>query len=204
MRQRGAAHQDGDLLHDLDAGVAGLPALLALADSLQEGQQCRNAQRTGHHGEGPRRGVAHVLVRVVDVGTHVGDHGGETGRLGQVADDLAAFDARVVVLVDEKRLDHHQNLVHPRPHQVVQLVEHAVDHLHQQVALLVLQGGAHQEGQDLSEERVRSKITSARRDGAQRRLALWRCAVLDLEQELHDLALGQLLAAQLVLVHLHQ
>mmetsp|Transcript_15797 Transcript_15797/g.40419 ORF Transcript_15797/g.40419 Transcript_15797/m.40419 type:complete len:537 (+) Transcript_15797:1904-3514(+) len=200
MRQRGAAHQDGDLLHDLDAGVAGLPALLALADSLQEGQQCRNAQRTGHHGEGPRRGVAHVLVRVVDVGTHVGDHGGETGRLGQVADDLAAFDARVVVLVDEKRLDHHQNLVHPRPHQVVQLVEDAVDDFDEEVALLVFQSGSHEEWKDLVEQRPRPELARLVGDLPQRHLALGRRAVFDLQQQPQNFALLLLLGGQQRLV----
>ena len=58
-----------------------------------------------HHGEGARGGVAHVLVDVVDVGAHRGDHGGEAGGLGEVGDDLAPLDARVVVLVDEQRLD---------------------------------------------------------------------------------------------------
>lgn len=31
VRQDGAAHEDGDLLHDLDAGVARLPRLLGAA-----------------------------------------------------------------------------------------------------------------------------------------------------------------------------
>ena len=38
MRQDGAAHEDGDLLDDLDARVPRLPGLLALTDGLEEGQ----------------------------------------------------------------------------------------------------------------------------------------------------------------------
>lgn len=80
--QDGAAHEDGDLLHDLDAGVAGLPRLLAFAHGLEEGQQRGDAESRGHHGEGSGRGVSHVLVHVVDVGSHGGDHGRQAGSLG--------------------------------------------------------------------------------------------------------------------------
>ena len=38
MRQDGTAHQDGDLLHDLDACVPRLPRLLTLAHSFEERQ----------------------------------------------------------------------------------------------------------------------------------------------------------------------
>ena len=46
-----------------------------------------------------------------------------------------------------------------RPHEVVQLVEDAVDHLDQQVALLVLQCRRHQQRQDLVEEGVGAELT---------------------------------------------
>lgn len=49
VRQHGAAHEDGNLLHNLDARVPRLPALLGLAHSLEEGQQSGDAQRRGHH-----------------------------------------------------------------------------------------------------------------------------------------------------------
>ena len=39
VRQDGAAHEDGDLLHDLDACVARLPRLLALAHSLEKNKR---------------------------------------------------------------------------------------------------------------------------------------------------------------------
>ena len=42
MRQDGTAHQDGDLLHNLNSSVSSLPRLLALAHGLQEGQQRRD------------------------------------------------------------------------------------------------------------------------------------------------------------------
>lgn len=79
--QDGAAHEDGDLLHDLDAGVAGLPGLLAFAHGFEEGQQRGDAEGRGHHGEGSGRGVSHVLVHVVDVRSHGGDHGCQAGSL---------------------------------------------------------------------------------------------------------------------------
>lgn len=61
-------------------------------------------------GKGPGRGVPNVLVNVVYVGPHGGDHGSEAGRLGQVADDLATLHSRVVVLVNQQRFYHHQDL----------------------------------------------------------------------------------------------
>lgn len=39
MWQDGAAHKDGDLLDNLDAGVTRLPRLLRAANGFQEGQQ---------------------------------------------------------------------------------------------------------------------------------------------------------------------
>ena len=55
----------------LDAGVPRLPALLGAANGLEERQQRGDAKRRRHDGEGARRGVTHVLVEVVDVGTHL-------------------------------------------------------------------------------------------------------------------------------------
>jgi hypothetical protein len=48
VRQHSTAHEDGDLLHNLDAGVARLPTLLTQTHSLEEGQQGRDAQGTGN------------------------------------------------------------------------------------------------------------------------------------------------------------
>lgn len=39
MGQNGTAHEDGDLLHNLDACVSSLPGLFAFTHSLEEGQQ---------------------------------------------------------------------------------------------------------------------------------------------------------------------
>lgn len=49
VRQHGAAHEDGNLLHNLDARVPRLPALLGLAHRLEEGQQRGDAQGRRHH-----------------------------------------------------------------------------------------------------------------------------------------------------------
>lgn len=70
VRQNGAAHEDGDLLHDLDASVPGLPGLLALTHSLEEGQQGGDAEGRGHHRKGSGCGVSDVLVHVVDIWPH--------------------------------------------------------------------------------------------------------------------------------------
>lgn len=51
-------------------------------------------------------------------------------------------------------------LVYIWSNQVVQFVEDAVDDFDQQMALLVLQGGRHEERQDLIEQRTSSELTS--------------------------------------------
>eukprot|EP00955_Chlamydomonas_euryale_P007441 78823-Chlamydomonas_euryale.AAC.18 len=196
-----AAHEDGNLLHDLDASVARLPALLRHAHRLEEWQQRGDAERRRDDRERARCRVAYVLVDVVDVGPHRRNHAREAGRLGQVGDDLAALNARVVVLVDEQRLDDDQDLMHVRPHKVVELVHDPVNDLDEQVALLVLQRRLHQQRQHLVEKRPRAQVARLVGKLPQRRLALRRRAVLDLEQQLHDLALLGLLHTQLRLVH---
>lgn len=83
MGQDGTAHEDGDLLDDLDASVASLPGLLALAHGLEEGQQGGDAQGGSHHSKGTGCGVSHILVHVVNVRPHGGDHGGQSSSLGK-------------------------------------------------------------------------------------------------------------------------
>ena len=136
VRQHGAAEQDRHLLHRFDARVAGLPRLLARAHRLDELDDHRDAHRLGHDGEGASGAVAHVLVDVVDVGPDACKHGRQAGGLAEVTDHLAALHTAVVVLVDEQRLRHRQDLVHPRTDEVVELEEHSVHHLDQQVPLL--------------------------------------------------------------------
>lgn len=79
--QDGTAHEDGDLLHDLDARVPGLPGLLALTHGFEEGQEGGDAEGRGHHSEGSSRGVSHVLVHVVDIRSHGGDHRSQASSL---------------------------------------------------------------------------------------------------------------------------
>lgn len=128
----------------------------------------------------------------------------ETGRLGQVADDLATFDTRVVVLVDQERLDDDEDLVHIGPDEVVELVEDAVDNLDEQVTFLVFERAFHQEREDLVEQRTGTEIARLVGDLPQRRLSHRRRSVLDLEQEAHDLAFLEFLDRELALVFIRQ
>lgn len=54
--------------------------------------------------------------------------------------------------------------------QVIKLVENAVNHFNQEVALLILQGGRHKQWQDLVEQRTCSEFTSLICDLTQRSL----------------------------------
>mmetsp|Transcript_29025 Transcript_29025/g.67289 ORF Transcript_29025/g.67289 Transcript_29025/m.67289 type:complete len:780 (-) Transcript_29025:1289-3628(-) len=204
VRQDGAAHQDGNLLHNLDAGVPRLPRLLRLAHGLEEGQQRGDAERRRDHGKRTRGRVSHVLVEVVDIGTHGRDHGRQTGGLGQVGNDLATLDTSVVVLVNQQGLNHDENLVHEGADEVVQLVQHAVNDLDKQVTLLIFQSRRHEQRQDLVEERAGAELARLVGDLAERLLAHRRGAVLNLEQELHDLSLLLLFGRERVLVLLLQ
>ena len=84
MRQDGTAHENGNLLYDFDARVSSLPGLLALTDGLEERQEGGDSQGGGHHSEGPGGGVTDVLVQVVNVRPHCGDHGGQTSSLNKM------------------------------------------------------------------------------------------------------------------------
>lgn len=57
-------------------------------------------------------------------------------------------------------LSHRAYLVHVWSNQVVQFVENAVNNFNQQMALLVLQGGRHEQRQDLVEQGACSELTS--------------------------------------------
>ena len=71
--------------------LAYLPRLFAAAHSLKERQERGYAERRCDDGKGARGCVAHVLVDVVNVGTHGRDHRGQARSLGQVGDDLASW-----------------------------------------------------------------------------------------------------------------
>lgn len=58
----------------------------------------------------------------------------------------------------EHPLIYRSHLVHVGSHEIVQLVKNAIDDLHQKVALLVLQCGRHEQGKDLVEESVCTKL----------------------------------------------
>mmetsp|Transcript_33286 Transcript_33286/g.56617 ORF Transcript_33286/g.56617 Transcript_33286/m.56617 type:complete len:659 (+) Transcript_33286:1233-3209(+) len=192
----GASHEEGDLLHDLDARVARLPRLAGSAHRLQEREEAGHAEGRGDDGERPRGGVAHVLVGAVDVRAHRGYHGAEPRGLGEVADDLPSLHAGVVILVDQQGFDHGQDPMDVRPHQIVELVQHAIDDLDQQVTLLILQRRRHEQRQDLVEERPGAERPRPIGDLPHGRLALGRRPALDLEQERHDGALPRLVLRQ--------
>lgn len=60
--------------------------------------------------------------------------------------------------------------MHIRSDQVIQFVQNTVNDFNQEMALLVLQGGRHEQRQDLVEQRTCSKFTSLIRDLTQRSL----------------------------------
>ena len=100
MGEDGTAHKDGDLLNDFNACVPCLPTLFRVTDCFEERQHCRYSEGTGDDCEGSGSGVADILILMVYVGTHGGNHSGQAGSLRQVGDDFSALDSRVVVLIN--------------------------------------------------------------------------------------------------------
>lgn len=82
--QHRTAHEDGDLLHNLDARVPRLPGLFALANGFEERQERRNAEGAGHNRECPGCGVPHVLIDIVNIRTHGCNHGRQACSLQAV------------------------------------------------------------------------------------------------------------------------
>lgn len=74
VRQNGAAHEDGDLLHNLDACVPSLPGLLAFTHSFQEREERGDPEGGGYNSKGSGGGVSDILVHVVNIRSHRGDH----------------------------------------------------------------------------------------------------------------------------------
>lgn len=68
-----------------------------------------------------------ILVCVVDIRRHGGHHVYEIGYLGKVVDDIASFDANVVVFVNEQKLDDDENFVYVQPDDIIEFVEHRID-----------------------------------------------------------------------------
>ena len=94
------------------------------------------------------------------------------------------------------------HLMHIWPDQIVELVQDAVNDLHQQMALLILEGRRHQEREDLVEERTGAELAGLVRHLPEGGLSHRGRAVLDLEEELHDSPLLGFLRAQCALIHI--
>ena len=54
--------------------MTGFPGLFAVTNCFEEWEKGWDAESGGDYGKGSGGGVTHVLVVVVDVGTHGGDH----------------------------------------------------------------------------------------------------------------------------------
>ncbi len=140
MGQDSTAHENSDLLYDLDTRVTSLPGFLALANSLEERQERWNAQGRRYNGESTSCRVSHILVHVVNIRPHGGDHSGQTSSLlmnksrlikllgccyrpkmtftiysqpsylCQVGDDLSTLYSSIVIFINQQGLNHHKNL----------------------------------------------------------------------------------------------
>ena len=85
---------------------------------------------------------------------------------------------------------------------IVQLIQDTIDNLHQQMALLILQSRRHQQRQDLIEQRPGAHLAGFIRDLTQGGFTHGRCAVLDLEEELHDASFFGFLCTQCALINI--
>lgn len=80
-------------------------------------------------------------------------------------------------------------LVHVRPDQIIQFVQDSVNNFDEQVPLLVLESGTHQQRQNLVEERTSAELARFICYLTQGSFAHWRCAVLKKGTSFDNIAL---------------
>jgi len=97
---------------------------------------------------------------MVNVRPHGGDHVCETRSFGKAGYNITTLYKSVVILVNEERLNDDENFVNMWMSEVIEFVQDTVNDLHKQVALLILEGTLHEQGEDLVEERTSTKILS--------------------------------------------
>ena len=176
--QNGASHHDSDLLDDTDACTSSLLGFLAPAYGFEERKKRKDPKNRSDGGEGASGRVPDILVGMVDIRLHGGDHMGQNSSFRQVGDDFTAFDTSVVVFVDKQGFDDNQNPVNIRSDKIMELVKDAVNNLNKQVVLLVLESTLHQEGEDLVKERPGSELLGLVHDLSESRNQTQRKTVL--------------------------
>lgn len=82
---------------------------------------------------------------MVEIGTHVRNHRFVFCYLGHIRATLPSLNSGTIIFVDERGRDDEKDLVQMRLNKVVEIVQHAVDHLLMQVAFLFLQRLRHQQ-----------------------------------------------------------
>mmetsp|Transcript_25776 Transcript_25776/g.46497 ORF Transcript_25776/g.46497 Transcript_25776/m.46497 type:complete len:338 (-) Transcript_25776:140-1153(-) len=92
--------------------------------------------------------------------------------------------------------------MYERPHQVIQLVQNTINHLDQQMSLLILQSWTHQQWQNLMKQRTCPKAPCLVRNLPHGRLALRRRPALDLQQQRHNAPLLRLLLGHIILLRI--
>ena len=60
-------HHDCDLLDNTNTGVVGLPKLFTMANSLEEGEECRDTKCRGDDREGVSRSIVNILISMVNI-----------------------------------------------------------------------------------------------------------------------------------------
>jgi hypothetical protein len=106
------------------------------ADSAEERKEGGNTEGRGHNGESACCRVSHIFISVVNLAKAAGlatmistmrpdiDHADEYVRNTTArAFNLSAFNASIVVLIDEKWFDDNQDFMNIGPDQIIQLVK---------------------------------------------------------------------------------
>jgi hypothetical protein len=71
----------------------------------------------------------HVLVKVIDIRSHCGNHGGENSSLNKIGNNLASLHTHIEELINQERLDNNKNLMHVGTHKIIEFVKHTIDDL---------------------------------------------------------------------------
>lgn len=100
-----------------------------MTDCFEKRKERRDSQRGSDDGECAGRRIPDIVIVVIDIRTHGGNHRGKPRSLGKVRNNFTSLHSGIVVLVNEKRLNDNEDLVHVRAYQVIELKENPVDDL---------------------------------------------------------------------------
>src|SRR6267154_5074738 len=86
----------------------------------EERQERGDTKGGGNDRECASGGVADILVSMINIGTHGGDHVCKTSSFGKVGYDLTTLHMSIIILINEEWLDDNENFVNVWTDEVIE------------------------------------------------------------------------------------